>query len=200
MSVGLEHVCLWSVSPAQTLTGNKAKLPASKPGQRLGFPSVAFTRSGTALLAASDGSVYSFNGTAPGKLYKGAHTKMVSCISCVAHPSDPSLEVVVTGGADKVIHVSLLDARKAMTRILTFEVAATPRSVDSMGDCVLAGLANGSILELSNALSNPAAVHCEVLIRSHYDGEAWGLALAEEQDRCVYFTSGDDNQILMFDA
>ena len=37
-------------------------------------------------------------------------------------------------------------------------------------------------------------------IRSHYDGEAWGLAMVDHPDRCLYFTSGDDNTILLYDA
>ena len=77
---------------------------------------------------------------------------------------------------------------------------ATPRSVDFMDDQILSGLSNGTILELKNALSSPSAYSCEIQIRSHYDGEAWGLAVSDDPDRCLYFTSGDDNQILLFDA
>jgi len=69
-----------------------------------------------------------------------------------------------------------------------------------MGDQVLAGLSNGTILELKNVLSNPAAKVCEIQIRCHYDGEAWGLAIVDDPSRCLYFTSGDDNTILLFDA
>ena len=84
-------------------------MPASKPGQKLGFPSIAFSKSGVALLAASDGNIYSYNGTAPGKSYKNIHNKMVSCINCVEHPSDQTKELVITGGADKLIHMHSLD-------------------------------------------------------------------------------------------
>lgn len=65
---------------------------------------------------------------------------------------------------------------------------------------MLAGLSNGTILELRGILSAPQAPKTEVLIRSHYDGEAWGLAMVDLPDRRLFFTSGDDNTILLFDA
>ena len=137
-------------------------MPASKPGQKLGFPSLAFSKSGTVLLAASDGNIYSYNGGAPGKSFKGTHTKMVSCINCVPHPTDKTKELVITGGADKTIQMHVLDANKNMTKIYNHIVTATPRSVDFMGDKILAGLSNGTILELKNAFTNPTAAQCEV--------------------------------------
>ena len=68
---------------------------------------------------------------------------------------------MITGGADKFIHMHVLDAKRNMSKILTFEVSATPRSVDFMCDKILAGLSNGTILELKNALSDPSAAQCE---------------------------------------
>ena len=123
---------------------------------------MAFSKSGTALLAASDGNIYSYNGGAPGKSYKGTHTKMVSCINCVPHPSDQTKEIVITGGADKLIHMHVLDAKKNMHKIMSQGVTATPRSVDFMGDQILAGLSNGTILELKNVFSNPGATQCKI--------------------------------------
>ena len=68
-----------------------------------------------------------------------------------------------------------------------------------MGDNILVGLANGSIIEFKDAISNPSAVVTETQIRSHFDGEAWGLAVVEgSEDKCLYFTSGDDNTILLY--
>ena len=68
------------------------------------------------------------------------------------------------------------------------------------GDQILAGLSNGTILELKNVLSNPGDIQCEIQIRSHYDGEAWGLAKVDVLDKNFYFTSGDDNTILLYDV
>lgn len=40
----------------------------------------------------------------------------------------------------------------------------------------------------------------DTLIRSHYEGEAWGLAMVDIPDKVLYFTSGDDNLILLYDG
>lgn len=125
---------------------------------------------------------------------------MISCINVVPHPSKPSSELVITGGADKTIILHELDGNKNLTKIgVAYTVEATPRSVDFMEDQILAGLANGSILELKNVLADPTAVVCETQIRSHFDGEAWGLAIVESgAEKCLYFSSGDDNTILLY--
>ena len=193
----MEHIFFWTAGPTG-LTGKKAKLPATKPGQKLGFPSVAFSKTGLALLAGSDGTVYTYNNGAPGKSFKQTHTKMVSCIQCVPNPINAEEEIVITGGADKSIHVHLLDAQKNLKKLLSYLVAATPRSVDLMEDKVLAGLSNGTILEIKGIMSDPENLQCEIQIRSHYDGEAWGLAMTDDPERCLYFTSGDDNTILLY--
>ena len=72
-------------------------------------------------------------------------------------------------------------------------------SVDLVGEKILSGLKNGSILEFKNFISAPEQAQCEMLIRSHYDGEAWGLAMVNDENRCLYFTCGDDNTILLYD-
>lgn len=159
------------------MTARKSKMPGSKPGVKLGFPSLAISRTGLVLLAGSDGTVYTYNSGAMGKTFKNTHGKMVSCINVVPHPSKPSSELVITGGADKIILLHELDGNKNLTKLgVAYTVQATPRSVDFMGDCILAGLSNGTVLELKNVLADPTAVVCETHIRSHSDGEAWGLA------------------------
>lgn len=120
VSVGLEHIFFWTVSPK--LNAKKATLPNAKKGTKLGFPSVAFSKSGLALLAGSDGTVYTYNNGAQGKSYKGMHTKMVSCINCVDDPTDESREFVITGGADKTIHLHLLEQGKPLTKLLSYQV------------------------------------------------------------------------------
>ena len=59
---------------------------------------------------------------------------MVSCINVVPHPTDASKELVITGGADKLVNVYFFDATKNLTKVLGYSVAGVPRSVDFMGD------------------------------------------------------------------
>ena len=74
------------------------------------------------MLAASDGAVYTYTNGAPGKSFKGTHSKMVSCINCVPDPTDSTREFVITGGADKYIHLHFLDASKNLVKILSYQV------------------------------------------------------------------------------
>ena len=125
---------------------------------------------------------------------------MVSCINVRPDPTNPANELVITGGGDKKITMHRLEANKTLTAILSYTVAATPKSVDFMGDSILAGLANGTILELKKVISAPASAEFKIQIRSHWDGEAWGLAMVDNENKCLYFTTGDDNTILLYDA
>ena len=134
MSVGVASINVWTVTnSAPFISNKKGKMPPSKPGKNLGFPSLAYTKSSMALLAASDGNVYGYNGGSLAKTYKGIHAKMVSCIKVVENAGGQN-EIVVTGGSDKKIHVHTLDASKNLQTILSYEVTATPRSVDYMND------------------------------------------------------------------
>lgn len=75
-----------------------------------------------------------------------------------------------------------------------------PRSVDLRGESLLLGLADGTIMEKKNVISNQNAPLTQVLIRSHFDGEAWGLTSVDIQNRVLFFTCGDDDTILLYDA
>ena len=68
----------------------------------------------------------------------------------------------------------------------TIDVNCLVRSVDMMGDKILAGLRNGCIIEID---SNDK---CTEIMKSHSDGETWGLGLAGDDN---FVTSGDDNNL-----
>ena len=59
------------------------------------------------------------------------------------------------------------------------------------GSKILAGLRNGTILKIDSKDSK------KEIIKSHSDGEAWGLAVA---DKDTFVTSGNDNKIYVWDA
>jgi WD40 repeat protein len=73
----------------------------------------------------------------------------------------------------------------------TIDVGELVRSVDMKGSKILAGLRNGTILEIDSKGSK------KEIMKSHSDGEAWGLAVA---DKDTFVTSGDDNKIYVWDA
>ena len=86
-----------------------------------------------------------------------------------------------------------------MTPLLTHTVDAAPRSVDYLLDQLLVGTSTGTILELKGVVSNPTAPEEVVQIRSHGDGETWGLTMIREDGIWMYLTSGDDNKLLLHD-
>ena len=71
-----------------------------------------------------------------------------------------------------------------------------PRSIDFFNDNLLVGLRNGSILEFKNVMSGDSPTE-NCIVKSHFEGEIWGLELIPEQNKVV--TCGDDNMIMCFD-
>jgi len=39
----------------------------------------------------------------------------------------------------------------------------------------------------------------DVHIEGHYDGEAWGIAMVQDEGNKMYITCGDDNTLLLHD-
>ena len=73
----------------------------------------------------------------------------------------------------------------------TIDVGELIRSVNMKGSKILAGLRNGTILKIDSKDSK------KEIIKSHSDGEAWRLAVA---DKDTFVTSRDDNKIYVWDA
>ena len=73
----------------------------------------------------------------------------------------------------------------------TIDVGELIRSVNMKGSKILAGLRNGTILKIDSKDSK------KEIIKSHSDGETWGLAVA---DKDTFVTSGNDNKIYVWDA
>ena len=63
-----------------------------------------------------------------------------------------------------------------------------------MGNKVLIGLNNGTIRE-----QQIVGATGQNLIQSHNDGEVWGLSMIDEAGTYRYITSGDDDQLLLYD-
>lgn len=90
---------------------------------------------------------------------------------------------IVSGAKDGKVVVSDPKSGDAERSI---DVGHLVRSVDLHGGNILAGLRNGTILEISSSDAT------KEIMKSHCDGETWGLAIADDDH---FTTSGDDNQI-----
>lgn len=60
----------------------------------------------------------------------------------------------------------------------------------------MVGLRNGSILEFKDVMTSDSPQE-NVVMRSHFEGEVWGLELVPGSNKVI--TSGDDNQVIMYD-
>lgn len=78
----------------------------------------------------------------------------------------------------------------SMTCIQAMAVGTLPRAIDSMNSLLIVGMRSGRIEEFDLETGESKLIH-----ESHNDGEVWGLS----SDGTHVFTSGDDNQVKMWD-
>lgn len=90
---------------------------------------------------------------------------------------------IVSGAKDGKVVISNPTEQTAER---TIDVDCLVRSVDMKGSNILAGLRNGTILEIDGSDNK------KEIMKSHSDGEAWGLGIADDGH---FVTSGDDNQL-----
>jgi WD40 repeat protein len=83
---------------------------------------------------------------------------------------------------------------------------ALPRSLDMFENKLLVGQANAVIGEFTlDAQLQPTGVTAtnpnglDRHIEGHYDGEAWGCAMIQDEGANMYITCGDDNTLLLHD-
>jgi hypothetical protein len=71
------------------------------------------------------------------------------------------------------------------------------------GDKLLVGQANAIIGEITlaaDATGKFAPVgEMDIHIEGHYDGEAWGVAMVQDEGNKMFITCGDDNTLLLHD-
>lgn len=91
---------------------------------------------------------------------------------------------IVSGAKDGKVVISCPKEQKAEREI---DVNCLVRSVDMHNGNIIAGLRNGTIVEI-----NSSDKITEVM-KSHSDGEAWGLDIADDDN---FVTTGDDNQTI----
>lgn len=123
--------------------------------------SVNFGADGKCYSGSIDGSVYLWNG--PSCL------KSVSITTGFVNSICVSGEKVYAGGKDSIF---VLDAD--LNKNGNIQTGAQVRAIDSDGTNVLVGLRDGTIVEFNNASEK------NVLMESHSDGEAWGLAICPQ--------------------
>lgn len=194
LSVSTESFISWTLTrqakPGNaTLTKTVNKNPAPVPTP-FGFSSLTISdKDSTAFLGASDGCIYRFKGG----LGKGEklHDKMVSAVQI--RVDEKNTEILLTGSLDCTVKIHRI-AGTGLQLLNTFSVDGAPRSLDMLAGKILVGTSYGTIQEI-----NEKTKASEDLIRSHSDGEVWGLCMIDEVGTSRYLTSGDDNNLLLYD-
>jgi len=102
---------------------------------------------------------------------------------------------LISGGKDK--RVCIMSASNGTFKLEKFiDISSSfPRSIDFFNGNLLVGLRNGSILEFKDAMNAGTTENC--LVKSHFEGEIWGLEVVDSQNKVV--TSGDDNMVMCYD-
>lgn len=103
---------------------------------------------------------------------------------------------LISGGKDKRVCIMSCSGGNFKLEKFVDISSSFPRSIDFFNGNLLVGLRNGSILEFKDVMTNESpAENC--LIQSHFEGEVWGLDVANSQNKVV--TSGDDNKVMVYD-
>jgi len=103
---------------------------------------------------------------------------------------------LISGGKDKrICIISAAGGNFKLEKFVDFS-SSFPKALDFANNNLLVGLRNGSIVEFKDILATENPVE-NVLMRSHFEGEIWGLEIVPEQNKVL--TCGDDNMVMVFD-
>jgi len=103
---------------------------------------------------------------------------------------------LVSGGKDKrICIITAAGGNFTLEKFIDFS-SSFPKAIDMLNGNLLVGLRNGSVIEFRDVLNteNPTE---NTLIKSHFEGEVWGLELVPGESKVL--TCGDDNSIMVYD-
>lgn len=162
-----------------------------KPNHRTDYASCDFTSDGDLLVGTRKGKIYKL--CQDSRTYKfnksmAGHKKTVNCITVLN-------QIFLSGGNDKKIIIWNLAKLK---KIKMIDVEAHVRSVDYLGNTLLYSTSTGTIIKKEVKLKNfekfESSGEDDVVMKSHNDGEAWGVAIHKHH----IYTCGDDNQLIVW--
>jgi len=188
-TVGKDHMILCNFSDGKTKS-NKGSM-----GNKLiSHSSVAWSQnpsnSSTLFTGGADGKVHIWNGATLGKaaeVCKGA-------VHSVCSVFDNGTEMVYAGGNDKNITILKLSG-KVLEKTSVIEADGVPRSIDVFNGSILCGLKSGNIVT-----STLKEAKLTTVLRSHCDGECWGLEVIHlDGGEIRILSAADDNRILAYD-
>ncbi len=170
------------------MTGNlKGNIVSVK--KRTNYPSLCFNENGKAYVGGSNGYIYQVNASnkvAKCSSFDKVHTKAIQCMRAAS-------KKVLSCGRDGKIRVW------SMTLVLIEEIDTgylNLRSVDLYNSNICCLTSDGRIMKYSFDEGTKTSVSKGLtVLRSHHDGEVWGLAYHNGN----IFTVGDDNLLMEWD-
>ena len=170
----MKHISFWDVNKGKKKKGLFGK------EERTSFCAVDTDEQGRGFCGAANSGLYMFIGNTCKQAYYNHERGFIGAVVCIGGS-------IYTGGRDGTVCV-IDGGSMEVTKRLTF--GTLPRAIDVHNGKLVVGLRTGQIIEcdLESEEMTP-------LMSSHNDGEVWGLAM----DDAHVYTSGDDNQVIMWD-
>jgi WD40 repeat protein len=175
-TVGKRGVSFWTIA-GKSLTCKKGIFGSQK---MTDMYCCEWLSNGNCISGALNGSIYVWSGNQCIKTIK-AHTGLISTISAI--PGG-----VITGGKDNLLIIYTEEFKE----IRRLKVPSCPKALDQDGQGnFVVGLRDGTIAVYANG-TQP-----KVVMSSHSDGEAWGLAICPNTGYIL--TTADDNKVMVWD-
>ena len=153
--VGVKNIGFWTV-------GQDKKKGTGHGNQS--FSSITYNEYSTCYAGTFEGKIYIFNETVSGKSVS-AHEEIITAM-CWNNGK------LYTGGADN--RFGIFDCN--LKKLSSFNLDSSPRAIDVNDERILVGLKDGSICIISEKTKKID----QCLMKSHNDGEIWGLDVTEE--------------------
>jgi len=173
-TVGIKHIFFWQVEPFKKDRGIFGQNPQCDMLVARWLPN------GYCLTGGTSGCLYLWPGKSLSK------SQQVHAVNAAVHALAVVQDKVLSGGKDNKVVISTT----SLQQLKVIPVEACPRALDMLGDTVLCGMRNGSIVELG--------METVVFMESHSDGEIWGLTTHPTRPELVLSTC-DDNKLKVWD-
>eukprot|EP00826_Nyctotherus_ovalis_P034912 TRINITY_DN294_c0_g1_i12.p1 TRINITY_DN294_c0_g1~~TRINITY_DN294_c0_g1_i12.p1 ORF type:complete len:691 (+),score=144.01 TRINITY_DN294_c0_g1_i12:351-2423(+) len=167
---GIKNIGFWTIGGYCTRGAGQGKKS---------FAALTFDENDTCYAGGFNGNIYAFKKAA----LSNTVTAHKGAIISICWSSDR----LYTGGTDNYILI-FDNTFRYLNRIYT---KSCPRSLDIRDDNLLVGLRDGSI----SLVPTSEAVLTNYLMKSHHDGEVWGLNITEDGN---VITAGDDNKVMVW--
>lgn len=176
-TAGIKHFATWDLDAASFKKRKGIYGDAGKPTSHC---CVAWDKDGTCYTGGANSHIYVWKD----KELQSTYDVHGEGFVCAIKWSDGK---IISGAKDGLVVVSDPSSGTAERSINVGELV---RSVDMKGSNILAGLRNGTILEINSSDAK------KEIMKSHSSGETWGLDIADDKH---FVTSGDDNQLFTWD-